>query len=50
MINDEKIKLRVINIPINMKGELILDYKNTESLVISLYQKLRTLDVSEYIK
>jgi hypothetical protein len=50
MLDTEKIKLKVINLPINKKWELILDFKNIESLTLSLYQIFRTLSVKDRIK
>lgn len=46
----DKIKLKVTWLPINAKGELILDYKQAQSLTLSLFMRLRTLWTKDRIK
>lgn len=43
----DKVKIKVLNTPMNMQGEIVFDFKNTRSLTISLYPKYRTVDISE---
>jgi hypothetical protein len=40
----DKVKIRVIGTPMNMQGELVLDFRNTGSLSISLYPKFKTIE------
>jgi len=46
----DKLKIKVINTPMNMQGELVLDFKNCQSLTITLYPKFNTIDSKDYIK
>ena len=41
--------MRVINTPMNMQGELVLDFRNCSSLTVTLYPKFRTVDVIDDI-
>jgi hypothetical protein len=43
----DKLKVKVINTPMNMQGELVLDFKNTNTLTITLYPKFREVDTSK---
>ena len=49
MFQDDKIKVKIVGLPINKKGELVLDYKNTESLTLSLYMLLETLKTKQRV-
>ena len=40
----DKVKIRVLNTPPNMQGELVIDFKNSQSLTLTLYPKFREVD------
>ena len=40
----EKVKIKVINMPFNMKGELVLDFKNSQSVTITMYPEFRVVN------
>ena len=46
----DKVKIRVNNTPMNMQGEIVFDFRNANSITISVYPKFRTVDISEWLK
>lgn len=44
-----KVKIKILNTPANFQGELVLDFKNTNSITVTLYPKFKEVEVLNYV-